>query len=475
MKSSPVKTLVGLIFVSLLGCQQTPKSPPEVTEPLSANDTVAMSLQQQALNSNLAYELVESLTVEIGPRLAGSDKDLMAVDWAMDKLKGLGFDRVYKEAVQVPVWERGHASASVVSPYPQPLVITALGGSVATSSSGLQAEIVRFDTLAALKEADSASVEGKIVFIDHKTERHKTGKGYGKTVGGRSRGAVAAAEKGAVGIVIRSIGTDHDRMAHTGMMRYKEGVARIPAAALSSPDADQLTLMLKRSDSVTINLNMSPKGHGVATSYNVIAEVTGASKPEEIVLIGAHLDSWDEGTGAIDDGAGVGIVTAAGKLIQDLPQKPARTVRVVLYAAEEVGLVGGKTYAKEHADELDRHYIAAESDFGAGRIYQIDFRVNEQVFTQLQAQTAVMANNGVVKGNNQASGGPDVSMLPKLGVPVASLRQDGTDYFDYHHTPNDTLDKIEPAALAQNVAAYAQFAYLMAQSELDLRPILAKK
>lgn len=179
---------------------------------------------------------------------------------------------------------------------------------------------MRFDTLAALKEADSASVEGKIVFIDHKTERHKTGKGYGKTVGGRSRGAVAAAEKGAVGIVIRSIGTDHDRMAHTGMMRYKEGVARIPAAALSSPDADQLTLMLKRSDSVTINLNMSPKGHGVATSYNVIAEVTGASKPEEIVLIGAHLDSWDEGTGAIDDGAGVGIVTAAGKLIQDLPQ-----------------------------------------------------------------------------------------------------------------------------------------------------------
>ncbi|WP_394200147.1 M20/M25/M40 family metallo-hydrolase [Shewanella waksmanii] len=471
MKRSPITVLFGLIFVSLIGCQQTNEQATQYT----GDDAVAISLQQQALNSNLAYELVESLTVEVGPRLAGSDKDLVAVEWAVNKLKGLGFDKVYQEAVQVPVWERGHASASVTHPYPQPLVITALGGSVATPKAGLQADIIRFDTLAALKEANSEDVKGKIVFIDHKTERHKTGKGYGITVGGRSRGAVAAAEKGAVGIVIRSIGTDHDRMAHTGMMRYKEGVARIPAAALSSPDADQLNLMLKRSDSVTINLSMSPQSHGVATSYNVIAEVTGATKPDEIVLIGAHLDSWDEGTGAIDDGAGVGIVTAAGKLIQDLPQKPARTVRVVLYAAEEVGLVGGKTYAKDHADELDKHYIAAESDFGAGRIYQLDFRVNEQVLPALQNLTAVMANNGVAKGNNTASGGPDVSMLPNLGVPVASLRQDGTDYFDYHHTPNDTLDKIEPAALAQNVAAYAQFAYLMAQSELQLRPIAKKQ
>ena len=467
MKNTPRTLVIGLLFGSLIGCQHTPAEKSAILIP--------QQLQQKALSSNLAYELVESLTVEVGPRLAGSEKDLIAVQWAQDKLNSLGFDRVYKEAVQVPVWSRGEAKAKILSPYSQPIVITALGGSIATPKAGIQASIARFDSLAALKLASKAEVEGKIVFIDHITERHITGKGYGKTVGGRSRGAITAAEKGALAIVIRSIGTDHDRMAHTGMMRYKEGVTRIPAAAMSNPDADLITLMLKRDPNVVLDLFMSPQRLGYATSYNVIAEVTGSSKPDEIVLIGAHLDSWDEGTGAIDDGAGVAIVTSAAKLIQDLAVKPARTVRVVLYAAEEVGLVGGKAYAKAHQDELAKHYIAAESDFGAGRIYQIDYRVNEKAFTALQALSAPMIQNGVVMGSNTASGGPDVSMLPKQGVPVASLRQDGRDYFDYHHTPNDTLDKIDPAALQQNVAAYAQFAYLMAQSEVELRPIEVAK
>ncbi|SQH75657.1 Peptidase, M28D family protein [Shewanella benthica] len=466
MKNTPSTLVIGLLFGSLIGCQHTPAEKSAILIP--------QQLQQEALSSNLAYELVESLTVEVGPRLAGSEKDLIAVQWAQDKLNSLGFDRVYKEAVQVPVWSRGEAKAKILFPYSQPIVITALGGSIATPKAGIQASIARFDSLAALKLASKAEVEGKIVFIDHITERHITGKGYGKTVGGRSRGAITAAEKGALAIVIRSIGTDHDRMAHTGMMRYKEGVTKIPAAAMSNPDADLITLMLKRDPNVVLDLFMSPQRLGYATSYNVIAEVTGSSKPDEIVLIGAHLDSWDEGTGAIDDGAGVAIVTSAAKLIQDLAVKPARTVRVVLYAAEEVGLIGGKAYAKAHQDELAKHYIAAEADFGAGRIYQIDYRVNEKAFTALQTLSTPMIQNGVIMGSNTASGGPDVSMLPKQGVPVASLRQDGRDYFDYHHTPNDTLDKIDPAALQQNVAAYAQFAYLMAQSEVELRPVAAK-
>ncbi|GGI99322.1 peptidase M28 [Shewanella hanedai] len=466
MKNGLHILLITCLSGSLLACQQTP--------PNSKNLQVSSQLQQDALSSTLAYDLVESLTVEVGPRLAGSDKDLVAVQWAEDKLNQLGFDKVYKEPVKVPVWDRGNAEAIVVAPYPQGLVITALGGSVATPTEGITAPIVRFDTLAALKASPAGSLEGKIAFIDHKTERHTTGKGYGKTVGGRSRGAVEAASRGALAIVIRSIGTDHDRMAHTGAMRYQDDVPRIPAAALSSPDANQLNLMLKRDDNVVLQIKMSPQSHGYATSYNVIAEITGSSKPDEIVLIGAHLDSWDEGTGALDDGAGVGIVTAAGKLIQDLPQKPARTIRVVLYAAEELGLIGGKAYAKAHQDELAKHYIAAESDFGAGRIYQIDYRVATQAFEAVLAMSAPMASNGVAMGTNTASGGPDVSMLPKQGVPVASLRQDGQDYFDYHHTPNDTLDKIDPAALQQNVAAYAQFAYLMAQSEIELRPLATK-
>ncbi|MDP5145144.1 M20/M25/M40 family metallo-hydrolase [Shewanella sp. ULN5] len=478
MKNYTHVSLTALFTMALLGCQPTSSSvqkKPELVINNSQDAIISQQLAQKALNSNAAYDIVESLTVEVGPRLAGTDKDIMAVDWAMEKLWLMGFDKVYKESVQVPAWSRGHASASIIAPYDQPLVITALGGSVATPIKGIQAPIVRFDSLEELTLASPGRIEGKIVFIDHKTERHKDGNGYGVTVGGRSKGAVEAAKKGAVAIVIRSIGTNHDRMAHTGMMRYEEDVPKIPAAAMSIPDAELINDMLKRDPNIVMSLNMTSENLGIATSYNVIAEVTGSSKPDEIVLIGAHLDSWDEGTGAIDDGAGVAIVTAAAKLIQDLPQKPARTVRVVLYAAEEVGLVGGKAYAAQHADELDKHYIAAESDFGAGPIYQIDFNVAPSSFSQAQHQVSAMTLFGVALGTNDASGGPDVSMMPGLGVPVASLKQDGTDYFDYHHTPNDTLDKIDPKALAQNVAAYVQFAYMMAQSEIDLRPLASSK
>lgn len=457
-------TLITGLFISGLSACQTHIETPVKTD-------IPSQLKQTALASSIGYDIVESLTVEVGPRLAGSPKDIIAVNWAMNKLTSLGFDKVYKEPVQVPIWERGEAKAKIISPVEQPLVITALGGSIATPVTGIRARIARFDSLEALQQANPDDVKGKIAFIDQKTDRHITGEGYGKSVGGRSKGAVAAAQKGAVAIVIRSIGTDHDRMAHTGVMRYQDGVAKIPAAAMSNPDADLVDAMLKRDPNAVLELHMSPKDLGTNTSYNVIAEVTGSSKPNEIVLIGAHLDSWDEGTGAIDDGAGVAIVTAAAKHIQDLPQKPARTVRVVLYAAEEIGLVGGKAYAEAHKAELPLHYIAAESDFGAGPIYQIDTKVSDNVFAQVQESIKPMTYNGVALGNNQASGGPDVSMLPALGVPVASLRQDGHDYFDYHHTPNDTLDKINPKALAQNVAAYAQFAYIMANSNLVLTPI----
>ncbi|MCG9695981.1 M28 family peptidase [Shewanella sp. Isolate11] len=466
MKSSSLLLLGGLFFGGIIGCQSAATQ--------DTNQGVSLQLKQQALASSLSYDIVESLTVEVGPRLAGSDKDLLAVKWAEDKLNSLGFDKVYKEPVQVPVWQRGEAKASVISPYPQPLVVTALGGSVATPAEGLSAPIVRFTSLADLEAAPDQQLKGKIAFMDNITPRYRDGKGYGMTVGGRSKGAVAAAKKGAVAIVIRSIGTDHDRMAHTGMMRYQDGVDKIPAAAMSNPDADLIALMLKRDPNVVVKLNISAENLGYATSYNVIGEVTGSTKPDEIVLIGAHLDSWDEGTGAIDDGAGVAIVTTAGHLISQLPTKPARTVRVVLYAAEEVGLVGGKAYAKAHQAELDKHYIAAESDFGAGPIYQIDFNVAESAFDAIKQHSSSMQANNVELGGNKASGGPDVSMLPSYGVPVASLRQDGTDYFDYHHTPNDTLDKIDPKALAQNAAAYAQFAYLMAQSEIELRPLVRK-
>lgn len=435
------------------------------------NQKVAESLKVKALQSDLAYKITESLTVEVGPRLAGSPENVRAVDWAVAKLQTLGFDKVYKEPVVVPVWQRGNASAKVIAPFPQNLVLTALGGSVATPKAGLTANIIRFDSLDALKHANKKNVVGKIVFIDQKTERFKTGKGYGAAVGARVVGAIEAAKQGALAIVIRSIGTDHDRMPHTGMMKYDDSIAKIPAAALSNPDADLLTAMLARRDDVTLQLNLTPKSLGTTTTYNVIGEMTGSTKPDEIVLLGAHLDSWDEGTGAIDDAAGVAIITAAAKLISELPQRPARTIRVALFAAEEIGMIGGKAYVEQHQAELAKHYIAAESDFGAGPIYRADLRVSPAAFEPAQQLLQPLTNNNVALGDNNARGNSEVSLLPKQGVPVGSLRQDGTDYFDYHHTPNDTLDKVVPAALAQNVAAYAQFAYLMAQSTLELRPL----
>ncbi len=454
-----------MALFSLTGCQK---------ETTSHNEEVVPALlQQKAFNSNLAYELVESLTVEVGPRLAGSEKDPIAVEWAIKQLTSLNFDRVYKEPVQVPVWQRGDAKASITSPYPQPLVITALGGSVGTPPDGIIASIARFDSLGSLEKATPEEVSGKIVFIDQLTERHKTSKGYVKSAAARLHGASVAAHKGALAVINRTVGTSRNRIAQTGMVKYQDGINKIPAVAISSPDAELINAMLWRSNDVKIKLHLSSKSMGFTTSFNVIAEVTGSNKPEEIVLISAHLDSWDEGTGASDDGAGIAIVTAAAKLIQDLPTKPARTVRVVLYAAEEVGYFGARAYAKEHQAELDKHYIAAESDFGAAPVYQIDFGINNANFAEVIQLVQPMTANGIALGNNSSTGGPDVSFLHKKGVPVASLRQDGTDYFDYHHSPNDTLDKIDPKALQQNVAAYAQFAYLMAQSEFDLRPITA--
>ncbi len=433
------------------------------------NQKVAKEIQQKALASNLGYEILESLTVEVGPRLPGTIKDKQAVDWAMNTLNKLGFDKVYKEPVQVPIWHRGNAKAQVTSPYQQNLTISALGGSVATPKGGITAKIVKFASLEALSQAKPSLVKDKLVFIDKTTAKHKTGVNYVASVGGRTQGALEAAKKGAKAILIRSIGTDSDRFAHTGLVKYQDGVTKIPAAALSNPDADLLNAMLKRQDEVSIHLEMSPTDKGYTNSYNVIAEVTGSTKPEELVVIAAHLDSWDEGTGALDDGAGVAIVTAAAKQIMDLPQRPKRTIRVILFAAEELGLLGAKAYAKAHEQELANHYIATESDFGAGYIYRLDFKVNPDVLAQMQALTQVMTENGVAQGNNKAFGGPDISVIRKLGVPVASLRQDGQDYFDYHHTANDTLDKVSPKKLAQNIAAYAQFAYLMANSEIELR------
>ncbi|MDP2561311.1 M28 family peptidase [Psychrobium sp. 1_MG-2023] len=435
--------------------------------------TNAEQLRETTLRAHLGYDIVESLTVEVGPRLAGTPADARAVAWAEAKFAELGFDKIYKQPVEVRHWERGHAHASVLSPYPQPLAITALGDSVATPQGGLKGELVFFDSVPELKKADPALVKGKIVYIDAKMHRHREGKEYSLAVAGRSIGSSVAAEKGAIGLIIRSVGTDQSRMPHTGNMNYKKGVEKIPAGAISTSDAMMLTAMKKRNKPIVVNMELGTQTYAPKVSYNVIGEITGSQYPDEYILIGAHLDSWDEGTGALDDGAGVGIVMAAAHAIK--PLKPKRTIRVVLYANEEGGLVGAKEYRDANANELHKIKLAGESDFGARSIWRFDTQVHPDNLDLMAKITKVLKPLSINSGDNKARGGPDVSVLPAKGVPVFSLRQDGTDYFDYHHTANDTLDKINPEELRQNVAAWAVVAYLTAQSEEKLLPLPAKK
>jgi carboxypeptidase Q len=426
----------------------------------------AETLRDDALAGSGAFALVESLTTEVGPRMAGSPGDAAAVKWAEAKFKALGYDRVYTQAVTFPAWRRRHERAQVLAPFPQPLHVTALGHTVGTGATPLEAEVVEFATLDALKAAPDNSLDGRIAYIANRMERKKDGSGYGPAVVARG-GASEAAKKGASALLIRSIGTDNHRFPHTGNQKYADGARPIPAAALSNPDADLLSAMLRRGQPVRLRLDLDVGVEETVTSYNVIGEIRGRGKPDEVVVIGGHLDSWDLGTGAIDDGAGVAITMAAGALIGKLPRAPRRTVRVVAFANEEQGLFGGKAYAEAHAANIGAHQIGAESDFGAGRIYGLRAGVDPLAWPVIERIGTVLAPLGIEVHKDIGGPGPDLSAIVGKGMPWAQLAQDGTDYFDYHHTADDTLDKIEPAALDQQVAAYAAFAYLAAETSVD--------
>ena len=426
----------------------------------------AKRLIEKSLESSVGYDVVESLTTEVGARLAGSEAEKRARDWGVAKFRELGFKNVRVEPFEVTYWERAYEHAEIVTPFPQDLYITALGGSVPTPDGGLTGEIVSFPTLDALQAAPMTGYEGKIIFVDEYTTRTQDGSGYGVAVRKRSGAANEAGKRSAIAALIRSVGTDHHRFPHTGQMRYEDGVKKVPIAALSAPDADQLQRALKRG-AVTVRLDLAVETLGQRPSGNVIGEIPG--RTDEIVVIGGHLDSWDLGTGAVDDGAGIGITVGAAKMILDMKKKPKRTIRVVMFGSEEVGLVGARAYAEQHAGELDKHVVGAESDFGAGRIWQFQTRFGEDKLDKAREMLGILLPLGIGPGNNQASGGPDMTPLRFAGVPVVTLKQDGWDYFDLHHTPDDTLDKIDPDDLAQNVAAYAAFTWMAANIEGGFR------
>ena len=459
MRVRPPAVLAGLLLSATLAHAGTP-APTRIPEAALAR---AAALQQAALQDRTAWELLEGLTTEVGPRLAGSEADARAVAWTVARFRALGFDRVWTEPVTFPKWERRGESAQVLGPSPQPLHVTALGGS---PGGTVEAEVVGFPTLEALQQAAPGSLAGKIAFVDYRMQRARDGKGYATGSRVRAAGPSAAIRAGAIGYLMRSAGTDSHRLPHTGMTRFEPGLVPVPAAALSAPDADQLARLLARGP-VRVRMALDCGWDGTATSYNVIGEVRGRRLPQEMVLIGGHLDSWDLGTGAIDDGAGVAITAAAAHLIARLPpaQRPARSIRVVAFANEEQGLWGGRAYAEAHRAEVGRIQLGAESDFGAGRIYAFSAKVPAQAQAAVAQIAQALAPLGIALRREGESCGPDLGPVQAVGMACAALAQDGTDYFDLHHTPDDTLDKVDPAALAQNVAAYATFAYLAADAD----------
>lgn len=425
-----------------------------------------------AMIERTGYSIVESLTTEVGSRLAGSEAEQRARLWAVKKLKSLGFANVRVEAFSLPLWQRGTERVEIISPFPQQLRVTALGGSESTGPDGIEGEVISFSSVTALSSAPEKSLVGKIVFIDEAMTRTQDGSGYSVAAKKRREAAYEAHRVGAIGALIRSAGTSSHRFPHTGQMRRAsdEYIPSVPTGALSAPDADQLSRVLGRNTPVIMRMVLETTLTPDATSGNVIAEIVGRERPEEIVLIGAHLDSWDLGTGAVDDGAGVGIVVGAAKLLLDqLPDGPKRTIRIVLFGAEEVGLIGARAYAKQHAAELKNHVVAAESDFGAGKIWRFDTRIAEQSLPAAEAIARALRPLGIARGSNDARGGPDLYFLREAGVPVVSLVQNGWDYFDLHHTADDTFDKIDADDLAQNVAAYAVFTYLAAEMDGGFR------
>jgi len=448
------------------------------TLPVSANDSngamfsemflsQVAELRDQALTHSLAYELTESLTTEVGSRLAGSPGDAKAVAWAKAKLESLDFDRVTLEPVTFKRWTRGIETAEIMAPFPQQLAITALGRTVPTPDSGLQAEVIHFATLADLEAADPAAVKGKITFISNRMERHKDGSGYGKAVGARGATAQVTAAKGGFAAIIRSIGTDDNRTPHTGAAKYDDKITSVPAGAISNPDADLLVNMLSRGQAVNLKLTLTSHWDGEYTSHNVIGDMMGTEQADQYIVIGCHLDAWDLGTGAIDDASGCGITMAAAKLIRDKLGPLKKTIRVVLWANEEYGLSGAMAYHQAHKDQLSQHILGGESDFGAGSIYAFGTRVAESALPIVMEIADLLKPLGIEYSNNQSTSGADLIPLRAAGMAVFGLKQDGTKYFDYHHTANDTLDKIDRDELAQNVAAWIVVTAMAANTDHD--------
>lgn len=430
-------------------------------------DTAAQ-LRDGVLAGNKAWTLLSDLTDKVGQRLAGSEAEARGRAWAKAQMQQLGLVNIREESFPLTAWERGQASARILGTN-HSLAVAALGTSGATPAAGITADVACFSSLAAFRAAPDAAVTGRIVFIDHRMGVTQDGSSYGMNGAVRRAGPALGAQKGAAAVLIRSLGTDYHRNPHTGGTVFPAGVTPIPALALALPDAE---LLARRCAMGPVQMQLvSTTSSKPGQSANVTAEIPG-TVPGEVVVLGGHLDSWDLGQGVFDDGAGVAISLAAAAAIKDhverTGQRPRRTIRVVLWGAEEFGLIGGRAYAAAHTQE--NIVLAGESDAGADRIYQVDSRVADAGLPLFADIASVLAPLGIDRATtNRAGGGPDVGPLAATGVGVIDLGQDMTRYFDVHHTPDDTLDKVDRRQLDQNVAAWTAAIWLAATDDRPLR------
>jgi len=476
-----LQLLTGAGLITIAAAQEVSPSPtPTPTPPLYSPQTLSelKQLQQAALKSDYAYRQVAHLSNNIGPRLTGSVQAQKAVDYVAAELKALGLE-VQLEKIMVPHWVRGEETAALVE-FPgmaenttQKIVLCALGSSVATPAGGLTAEVVVVRDFDELQALGRDKVAGKIVLFNYHFDKQmaaqsRAGEAYGQAVKYRADAPSAAGRLGAAAALVCSVGGAEYRLPHTGQTDYKPDAPKIPAAAVTAEDAD-LIAALAPQGTVKMRLVLTPQQLPEAPSFNVIGDVKGTEHPEQVVIVSGHLDSWDLGTGAIDDGAGVAVSMEAANLVQKLHLRPKRTIRVIAWMNEENGLAGGKTYAKDHEKEIANHFAAMETDGGAGHPLGINFATKPEGRSFFEPVAKILQSSGAGIFNfAEHAGGADVGPLTKLGVPGFNPIQDNRFYFNYHHTAADTLDKIVPQELAENAAVVAVTAYALANLERPL-------
>jgi carboxypeptidase Q len=407
-----------------------------------------------ALKDSTAWNRLAEMTDKFGNRLSGTPALEQTIDWVLDRMKADGLQNVRGEPVMVPVWVRGTESARLVSPREQNLPMLGLGGSVATPPGGITADVLVVSSFSDLT-AKASQAKGKIVLFDVPFTN------YGETVQYRARGAVAAAQAGGVAALVRSVTPYSQRTPHTGALAYDSTVRRIPAAAITVEDVQMIHRLLDRGERVRVTLVMSAKTHPDAESRNVMGEIAGSEKPDEVVVLGGHIDSWDVGRGAMDDGGGVVVAWEAVRLLKRLGLKPRRTIRVVGWTNEENGGRGGQAYRDARKAEVDKHVLAIESDGGVFKPQGFSFTGSEAALDILK-QVGLLLDRIDAAAIGKGGGGSDIAPIVALGVPGLGLNVDGTKYFWYHHTEADTIDKLDPAEMARCVAAMAVMAYVVA-------------